>query len=69
MPLPCSRDVGRSELTQVSQGSKTSESRIKPIFLFNIVWDTPQLVPCIQLEFEEEKWNEKPEEEGNEQGK
>jgi len=38
-------------------------SHIQPVFIFNVFWDASQLVPGIQLEFKEEKWNEKIEKE------
>lgn len=63
MSLLCSRDVGRSTPTQISQESKTFESHIKQSFLSNVVWDASELVLCMQLAFKEEKWNEKTEKE------
>lgn len=57
------QDVGRWIPTQISQGSKTFESHIKQIFLSNMVWDASELVLCMQLEFKEEKQNEKTEKE------
>lgn len=61
--FPLVQDVGRSIPTQISQGSKTFESYIKQIFLSNMFWDASELVLCMQLEFKEEKYNEKTEKE------
>lgn len=56
--------LGGQNSTQISWGSKTSESCTKPIFLSDMVWDISQLVPCIQLKPWRERngiereWNE-----------
>lgn len=40
-----------------------------PSFFITRFWDTSQLVPCVWVEFKEDKYNENTEEEEHKQGK